>query len=221
MKNWIVAAVVIVVSLALAGLAATAEGAPSAPSASLAGTMNPALTQTLQVTLSTQVYSTASPNSVLFPPPSFLYSASATNSQGGQAVLASNVHVTATVSNSSGSLYTLTASVSFTVAAICSGATCPGTPENLTITVSASTTTYLGTQFSPTSKIVFSDISAYQSVPKLMAPNSASFTLAILAPVTGILATVLFGIYAVRPNVWFLLPGVISLLVLASEFVIF
>jgi hypothetical protein len=172
----IAAVVVIVLAAMVLGVlgAPTAQGSPASPTAFISTNLVPTAAQTIQVTLSTQVYS------VLAPTVTFLYSATQT-ATGGSVSLASNVVVTGNViqSNVNGTAFlsTVAATVTFTTSALC--ATCTGSPVNLTLTVQAiahagAYSIFQRTWTSPITTIVFSSTAAYKSVPAVGASSGSA-----------------------------------------------
>ena len=201
----VAAAVVLVIGGAIFVLFALAwsTGAPATPTGTISGGITANAAQTLQITFTTQAESTAPPNSIWQLPPSFVYTLTENNGVGGTTVVAQQQHVAAAVSGGSWPLYTLTATVSVTTVAACSGCA-----SNITVDVYAQT--WGGGLVSPTAHIVFSSNPAFQSIPAQGAPITLSywgqFLGAMVAGIGIIVVAVAAGTGRVHPHV--LGPGI-------------
>lgn len=212
----VVAAVAIV--LALGFLTVSAQGAPSAPSAKLSGSINPAVSQTLQVTFTSQAYSLVVPNSIYETGSYFVYSAWQTNAYGTTTTLAQSQSVAVTPTGYSNGVYTLTATVSLWLSSICSGASCAAQTFNLTIHVNAQVHSYLGFWVSSTSDIVFSNVGSYNHVPAVAPADPSTYYYELFVPVTGIVATIgILGYAAGWRNPVVLGIGIAALIAIAVE----
>ena len=186
----VVAVVAVAVVIAFSAfVAATAQGAPGAPTAKASSLPNPALSQDVQVTFASYVYSLVAPNSVYQLGGKFVYSATATNpSNGPPVVLAQNASAAFSATSSKGQLYTVESTVTFSLPALCSGSSCSTSVYNLTITVKAVLSTFVAFWQSSESKIVFSNVASYISVPPLTAPSPSTYYLELVVPITVIVA---------------------------------
>lgn len=201
MVSKVVAGVIaLVVSIVLVFVALQAQGVASAPSAQISTTVNPALTQSVQVTFIAKEYSLFSPNPLFQPGGKFVYSAWQTNSKGGENVLAQNQSIASSPTGITGGVYTLTATVTFSMTAICSGESCIGQPFNLTIDVKQITQTYLAFWESPTSHIVFSNLAQYNSVPPVTTPSPETYYLELFGPLTAVVVVVALLFAILKPH---------------------
>lgn len=179
----------------------TASGAPSAPTATISATPNPSQAQTLVVTLQTQLYSFQPPNSIDLLGTQFLYTVNVTTASGGTNTVASNQKVAASVVSQSGQLFTLTATVSVSVGALCS-TSCGSFIDNITVTAQSLSPTYPKFWSSPTSVIVFSNAAVFDKGPTNPPVSYGSFALEFYVPITAALAVgfVMAAVY--RPSTW-------------------
>lgn len=198
----------------------TAQGTPAATTAQLSGPLNAVQSQSLQLTLTTQVLSLQPPNSIDLLGGHFLYSISQTNAQNGLTVIAQSQSVAFNVVSSAGSSYTVSATVSVSTVASCSGTGCPGVTENLTVTVQAILSTYWGVHAGPTNVIVFSTTPTYNTNQGMPAVPVHSFYMELLGPILGAVVFGLLATAAARPNRMLLeyagIATVLDILILAG-----
>lgn len=170
-------AIAAIVTIVLGFLILSAQGQPASPTAVLGGSINPGTGGTVQVTMKTQFDSLVGPNTIFQPGGKFVYSVTYTNAQGGTNVLAANQSAAFGILTSTGSLYTMGATISVVLPSICSPATCAGMIANLTVTEYAVVQTYWATWYSPTTVVTFSSYSGYTHSPAIGPTNSAGFNL--------------------------------------------
>ena len=150
-----------------------ATGAPSSPTATLSGQINPAQAQSLQLTLTSQVDSTIAPNSINQLGQTFVVTVTESNANGGKTTVLQNQHVVAAAQVSSWPTFNLTATITVSTVAVCSGSSCAGAISNITVTAQA--LTWGGGLASPVVTMTFSSNSAYTSVPAVGPVNSNSY----------------------------------------------
>lgn len=183
-------------------------GVPATPTASISGTPNPAVAQTLQVTFISSVDAALVPSAggIGSSNPTFTYSMWQTNANGGTTNLASNKTVPATPTSQPGlGVYNLTATVSVTTTAICTGATCAATPYNLTFALTTTVNGIFGVYTSPATRIIFSNAASYRVVPAVSTPSATTFNAnfwGILSALVG-LDVVLAGVFFARSGIVF------------------
>lgn len=138
--KWTAVVVMIVVAAVLGLVLFQAQGAPSQPGVALSGTLTPSTAQTVQFTFTNTLYSVQPPNSIVDLGTAVVYSIVANNITD----LAFHDKAATSVVAVSGSVYTVSITVSVSVPQLCTGAACGGFVENLTVTAYATTATYVG-----------------------------------------------------------------------------
>jgi hypothetical protein len=199
-RVWVGIVAIFVVAFLLY-VAACAQGAPTQPTASLSNTLNPAVAQTLTVTLKTQAYALVAPNSVYEFGSKFVYSVSETLAGGTPTVIVQNASSAASpVSGNNNGIFYLTATVSFSTPVLCTVQTCPAQPVNLTVTAQAFVSTWLSFWSSPVSTLTFSNVPNYNVQPAAAAPSPYTYYLELYIPLTLAAFVIFLAITVIRPN---------------------
>lgn len=213
--NWHAAAAMWIVAAILVVLALLAQGTPGAPTAQLSGTLNGSQAATYQLTLSAQIYAVLPPANAI-QAGTFVYSITQPNGIGNVTTIAQNqVANFAVTGHPSWDLYIVSATVTFTTTAICSGTNCGGTPMSLTVTAQAIENSVLGSQVGPKATIVFSTNSAQQSIPPIGVPSINGWAFAFSVGILGAVALITGGVALVGPKPILIVTG-IDLVVLAA-----
>ncbi len=201
MKGGIIAALAaIAVVLAILALL-FAEGSPTVPSASLYTQIQPGTAQSLLVQVQFGYYSIAAPNVVWDLGMHLTYSAVERSNVGAATVLVTNATSAPQIVSVSNLFYTMQSTISIPTVAVCSGISCAGVTENITITAQANVITPYTAWFSPTVVSVFSSAStcvpsggsacpavAGNGSPQPSATALNTFLLELVVPMTAILA---------------------------------
>lgn len=131
-----------------------ASGVPAQPGVAISGKLNPSVAQTVQITLSSELYSFQPPNSIVQLGGGFAYSIIEQNTT----YLAFNQRAAYSVVGSpSSGVYQVATTISVSVAKLCSGSACAGFVENITVVAHTYTSTYLAFWSSPTVAVEFSN----------------------------------------------------------------
>jgi len=212
--NWVGVAILVVLVLALGLILVQAEGAPSTPGVALSGTLTPSTAQTVQVTFTNTMYATQPVNSVLNFGTAVIYKAIVNNIT----VVAFNQKIATSPVASSGTLYTMQATVNINIPQLCSGSTCLGFIENLTVTAYATTSTWVG--WWQSSSVTVSFLSSTQG-QQVTAPGTAPLGAFLyetigMATIFAALILVAIGFSVSKPD-WFLVGAVILVIAFAAE----
>lgn len=216
-KAWaIVAAVLVIFVLVVFPLGPfTAQGAPSTPGIQINTPLNPSVSQTIQVLITTKMYSSQPPNSIDLLGSKIVYSAWA-----GTVNVAFHQSAAIGILSSSGgflsTVYTLGTTVTFTLGSSCVTAGCPGATSNFSVSAQAQVSTYFaGTLFSPVANVTFVNNGQAGGTTAADAPTS-SYYYQVFGPVTLAAAIVLLLVGIVGPR-WLLIPGIGLVLVFFGE----
>ncbi len=198
--KWVGIAVVIALAVVIGVQVFTAQGAPSAPSVTLQGSLTPGSAQTATFTVTSSVYSVQPPNSIDLLGAKVQYAVWQNNVslQSGSSALS--------VVSSSGDVYTMQATVSVPIPALCSSSGCRGAVDKVAFDTHALVSTYAGLYSSPTVNYTFQP----GIVPTMAgnpSPNSAplpTFLVNTVGMVLAGLAIGLFIVYAMGARVWVL-----------------
>lgn len=197
----------------------SSQGAPGTAGATLTPSLNPAGgAQTVTLQFTARFYSTPSPNTIWLEGQHVIYSVW----QNGKIVVA-NASMVPSVVAAVGNLYTVQGSASISLPSICSGSGCASAFENVTVSSYVIVQSWLGLYQSPTSVVVFSTSSAYNT-PNAATPGAASpsyWYLELLAPITGAAILFLIAGLVIKPNPILGAAVVVALIVLGTEIVVF
>lgn len=213
-------------------LAFLAQGAPGAPGAMLSTAPNPAVGTSYTATVEFQQYSVTTPDFFGWQNPSMVVSVSYTLANGALSTPIQNARLGANVLSSSGDLYTMGATVVFTIPATCSGTGCAGTVLDIAVTSYGIVPTgnMWASATGPTTTVVFSNVAHTSSTATsgntttglssgpLPAPPSSGFDFQLYGGLTVGVSALAFAFAAFRPEL--AIAGGLGLLVFAAEFVI-
>lgn len=212
-----IAAVILTLGLGFF-LVIEAQGAPSAVNASTGTTLNPAQSQTVQISFQFEEYSLATPNSIYGLGTAVIYSITQTGVNGaGLLTLAQNQKISASALSSNGHSFTMGATVTVTTTAICAAAGCSGQPMNLTVTTTAQVSTLPMVYLGPTTTTVFSTASAYQHSTALGPGDLTSYDLQLYLPLTVIALGWTVALTVFKPNTYTILLDVVVVVVILGE----
>jgi hypothetical protein len=179
----------LVVVMAIASF--VAQGAPSAPGISLSGQYNPAITQQMTISLTSQIYSTQSLNTVSSLGAKFVV----TVTQGTSSILYQHQYAAGFLGYSSPgnplSAQVIGMTVTVTIPAACSSV-CP--TENLTVSAYAIAQGVVGLS-SPTTTVVFTPTQQSAAGVAAAPANYASYALGFWTPVLIAIAAISGAIY--------------------------
>ena len=237
MKAWLVGVLVAIAVILGAFAVLYAEGSPTAPTAQLIVPITPGASQNLVFNLNSGVYSAVSPNTVWGLGLHFTYTAIERTSTNMVYILANNQTTAPAIGTSFGNFYQLGQTATVTTVAACTGISCAGVTENVTLSVSMTVVTPFQAWVTPGPTYVFSSTTSGAcsvgspcppaspaNAPQPPAqPSSAalnSFLLELFVPLTLLIAFEAFGVYAITKHPALIATGFVAVGLVILEFVV-
>ena len=216
-KTWVLALGIVVLAVIAIYAGLLAQGAPSAPVLVNNTTLNPGVAQTVSITVTSQLYSAQTPNSIFLLGNKLLYSA-----WQGTTLLAADQVIAMNAVASSGLLYTVQVAVPVFAAQLCQPAACGGVVDNITIRAQTQITVYGGLYVSPWENITFSNVQSYTTHQNTNpAVPMSNFAWNFGGSITLLFAVAFLVAWVMKPSPVILWVDVILWIVVAAEFVVF